>query len=106
MSKFNEKEKTIVSASDAMTQSIRNEKNNFGSYYEFLKSVGAMSDTSVLQYPNNQLDEYEKRFVAKHEKGLSDGFVFAKCKVSKFDSNGNPYESGYFIPRIFWDSVL
>lgn len=76
-------------------------------YFKFLESVGAMRGDVVLKYPNEEIDEYRKKFVKGKQDSINDPLMFDKIsKIKNKDDAGHGRESGYFCPRIFWDLIL
>lgn len=98
--------------SDEMIKNCKSDIAKFGftgpEYLKFLISVKAMLDAEiVVQFPNTDINKYHKEFLEKNECDLdSDMFVLNNFKIKASDSNGHPYETGYFCPRSFWDAIL
>ena len=94
-----------------MLKSCKSEIAKFGfeqkEYTKFLISVKAMRDVdTVMSYSNHEIDQYRAEFVKKHETSIGDTFIFDKCKLKRSAEGGRSSETGYFVPRTFWDSVL
>lgn len=76
-------------------------------YPNFLVSVLAQKeDGTVLKYHNSQLEMYREKFIKKNEHSVEDTMQLEKFKIKSSDENGNQYETGYFVPRSFWDKIL
>lgn len=97
--------------SDEMIKKCKSDIAKFGftgpEYLKFLISVKAMLDAeTVVQFPNTDINQYHKEFLEKNEVGDNDLMVLHNFKIKASDSNGHPYETGYFCPRSFWDTIL
>lgn len=96
-----------------MRNALRSEINKYKTFQEFLVSVRAISkdNKTVYKYKNEEKEQYEKKFIKPHMKGINDMFIFDKhaiMKTKKEVATGK-YElvqTGYFCPRVFWDFVL
>lgn len=105
-------EKLEAEPSNEMVKSIFKQMKKFKKYEDFLVSVGAMkkinSDYSVIKYPKEQLIDYENKLIREHMKtSLNDEYIFSdKSKFTKKSEEGIVYDTGYFIPRFFWDYIL
>jgi hypothetical protein len=104
----------IVEITPEMIKAIKRDIKNFTRYDDFLYSVEAIKKSdflpSVLQYRNEYLEDYENKFIKKYiGNSLNNMFVFKKyANVQKnIASEGKPQyvDTGYFMPRSFWDFV-
>lgn len=81
-----------------------------GDYNKFLVSVKASKpDGTVLQYKNEQLEEYQDAYIKKNQQSISDAFILDKFKILTSKEEGIriiQYETGWFAPRSFWDYIL
>lgn len=98
--KTKEKPVDIAEISEGMAASIKSEIGKFGfspwQYQNFLHTVWAMKGDAVISFSKKEFEQYREKFIKKHEKSLSDAFVFEKYAMNK----------DFFIPRLFWDAVL
>lgn len=104
------KQEEKIPMSEQMLKNCKNKIAKFGfkypEYDQFLISVKALSeDKIVLQYRNTDIDEYRNKFVKENEHSTGDTFQFDKFKIMTSDESGNQYETGWFCPRSFWDSI-
>jgi len=96
--------------SNEMLQNCKADILKFGftppEYNEFLKSVEAMAnDDSVMRYSNSDMEVYRKKFLVKNETTISDGFQIDRFKIKSSHEDGTVYETGYFCPASFWNSI-
>lgn len=92
-----------------MIKEVFNDMKKFKKYEDFLISVQAMKDTeTVLQYPDIDIDKYENKYIKKYMSGsLNDSFVFSdKTIVKRKDEYGKSKNTGFFMPRMFFDNIL
>lgn len=81
--------------------------NNRDEYPKFLISVKAMKNSrTVMKYPNEEIQAYREEFLKKNEYSIGDSFALDKFKIMSTDESGHSYETGYFVPRAFWDKIL
>ena len=112
MAKISREEEKKEWASIEMIKKCKSDIAKFGfagdKYIKFLISVKAMKDEStVLKYPNHDMDKYRKMFLQKNEVDLdNDPFLLESFKIKTSDSDGKQYITGYFAPRSFWDKIL
>ena len=102
-----------ISISQEMTNAIKEKIKEYPSYYDFLYAVKAMEDRGgrpvVLKHKNELLREYEEKFIKRFKKDITDEFIFTKMANYRKNiaNDGKPkwVDTGYFIPRSFWDFV-
>jgi len=106
----NEREDAI--ASDEMVGSIKSELKKYKSFKQFLISVNAMieenDNITIPEYRTEQISNYENIHVNKHKKdSLNDTFVFSDIsKRKKTTDEGKKYETGMFMPYLFWSHIF
>lgn len=105
----------IAEVSQSLIDAIKKDIAKFNSYWDFLYSVDAMvqnGDTQprVLKYKNEEMGNYESKFVKKYTgNSINGAFVFEK--YASFQKNiaregkAQWVDTGYFIPRMFWDFI-
>jgi len=103
----------VAQISRSMINSIKKEMFKYKYYDDFLFEVEAMKKTDnapiVNKYKNEDIKWYEEKYIKKHQQGINDAFVFEQyaTHMKNVAQEGKPQwvNSGYFIPRSFWDFV-
>lgn len=105
-----ENETDKAEMSNKMLLALKNKIKKYGfygkEYVSFLVSVGASKpDETVIVYPNSDIDKYREAHVKEYEESVGDAFQLDKFKIKSSDKDGKQYETGWFSPRGFWDSI-
>ncbi len=105
----NETENAIMTPT--FIKNCKNDIAKFGfsgkDYIRFLISVKAMKDeNTVLKFPNSQLSDYRDKYLRKNEYGVGDSLMLDRSRIKSYDNDGHKKETGYFVPRSFWDKIL
>ena len=105
-----QKEIEKIEISNDMLRKCKADISKFGfepnQYEDFLRSVEAMRENRVLQFPNSDMQKYRELYLLKNEHGVSDCFALDNFKTMSCTQDGKKYETGRFIPRAFWDYIL
>lgn len=83
----------------------------YKNYEDYLVSVGAMkrypNRDVVVEYKSDDLNRYESMMIIQHCNDHNDNFIFGDItKKMKVSEGGKMYDSGYFVPRFFYDYIL
>ena len=112
MAKRDTEQKNEATMSIEMLRKCKEDIKKFGfdnnSYLKFLESVFAfrISTSTVMAYPNSEMEQYREKFTKKNEHSFADSFILDKFKIKNTTLDGKEYDTDYFCPRSFWDYVL
>lgn len=104
------KEENEPTMTPTFIKNCKNDIAKFGftgkEYIKFLISVFAMKDEkTVVKLPNNEISEYREKFLKKNEYGIGDSLILDRFKIKSIVGE-HKQETGYFVPRSFWDKIL